>query len=181
MVEMIVDSVRVSMSNQHRVVMLKDTSEGRYLLVWIAQPEATAIAQGLQGETLQRPLTHDLLKSVITEMGGRVTQVTITEVRHSIFHAQITIEVNGRTIEVDSRTSDAIALAVRVKCPIYAADSVIEEAGVFLDEIDRPSETQPSGKSSSASSSSSQMTRKEMPSVFRDFINDLDILDDLGK
>jgi uncharacterized protein len=172
MVEMMVDSVRISMGNQQRVVILKDSREERYLFIWIAQDMAMAIAQELQGARLQRPLTHDLLKSVISAMGGRVVEVAITELRDAIYHARITIEVDGRRIDVDSRTSDAIALAVRVKCPIYADESVLAEAAVVPDEAE-PSVSQP-GKRQSATSADDL-------SVYRDFINSLDILDEFDK
>ena len=169
MVEMTVDSVRISMGNQQRVVILKDLHDERYLFIWIAQAEAMAIAQELQGAKLQRPLTHDLLKSVITAMGGTVVEVAITELRDSIYHARITIEVDGRRIEIDSRTSDAIALAVRVKCPIYAAEAVLAEAAVIPDEADLPMHKR------SAKPSADDL------SAYRDFINTLDILDEFGK
>lgn len=171
MVEMTVDSVRISMGNQQRVVILKDLHDERYLFIWIAQAEAMAIAQELQGARLQRPLTHDLLKAVIAALGGTVVEVAITELRDSIYHARITIEVDGRRIDVDSRTSDAIALAVRVKCPIYAAEAVLAEAAVIPDEADMPTQ---SGKKSATLSADDL-------SAYRDFINSLDILDEFGK
>ena len=170
MVEMMVDSVRISMGNQQRVVILKDIHDERYLFIWIAQAEAMAIAQELQGAKLHRPLTHDLLKSVISAMGGTVTQVAITALRDAVYHATITIDIGGRTIEVDSRTSDAIALAVRVKCPIYAAESVLAEAAVIPEDAERPA-----GRAKFAGPSSDDL------SAYRDFINTLDILDEFGK
>jgi bifunctional DNase/RNase len=173
MVEMIVDSVRVSMGSQQRVVILKDAHEDRYLFIWIGQSEAHSIALGLQGEHSQRPLTHDLLKSIITDMGGRIVQIVISELRQSVYHAHLTIEINGRRINVDSRSSDAIALAVRAKCPIYAAEAVMDEAAVVLDDIEKPSS--PSKQAKSSSSGSDDLA------IYRDFINSLDILDDFGK
>lgn len=173
MVEMAVDSVRVSMSNQQRVVILKDLHEERYLFIWISADVALAIAQELQGTVPQRPLTHDLLKAIITQMGGRVVSVTVTEIRQQVYHSQITIEVGGKRIEVDSRTSDAIALAVRAKCPIFAAESVLEEAGVIPEEME-PGRKDKRGKAATSS---------ETPNLdaYRDFINSLDILDEFGK
>jgi len=168
MVEMTVDSVRINVGNRQPVVILKDTHEDRYLFIWIAQPESQAILQELQGVTLKRPLTHDLLKSVITKMGGRVTKVTITALRDSVYHASITIDVDGKELEIDSRTSDAIALAVRVKCPIFAAESVLDEAAVIPDESEKPS-------------SQKKKTSGDNLSLYRDFINNLDSLDDFGK
>ncbi len=172
MVEMLVDSVRFS-RNQSRVVILKDQREERYLLIWIGQAESAAIAHQLQGSAYPRPLTHDLLRSVITQMGGRVVNVTISELRQTTFYAYITIEVNGRTIEVDARPSDAIALAVRVKCPIYAAEAVLDAAAVVPEEIEGTPQSQ-------SRKSTSSPTHDDL-AAYRDFINGLDILDDFGK
>jgi bifunctional DNase/RNase len=169
MIEMIVDSVRVSMGNQQRVVILKEAHADRYLFIWIEQPQAAAIAQELKGVTLQRPVTHDLLKSVIETMGGQVIQVAITDLRQAIYYARITIEIDGRQLEIDARPSDAIALAVRVKCPIFASEAVMREAAVIPEDTSK-SQTKTSGKISS-----------ELPDVFRNFIENLDALDELGK
>ena len=171
MVEMMVDSVRISMGNQQRVVILKELHDERYLFIWIAQDQAIAIAQELQGAKVQRPLTHDLLKSVITALGGRVTQVAITALRDAVYHATISIEINGHTVEIDSRTSDAIALAVRVKCPIYAAEAVLEEGAVIPEDAERPSKRERSIGGAS----------NDDLAAFRDFINTLDSLDEFGK
>ena len=170
MVEMTVDSVRFS-RNQERVVVLKDTVDGRFLLIWIGQSESSAIAHQLQGTTYPRPLTHDLLRTIITQMGGKVMKVVINELRQTTFYAHIHIEMGMRVIEVDARPSDAIALAVRVKCPIYAAESVLDEAAVVPEEVEgRPRKTAP-GSTQSA----------DELAIYRDFINNLDILDDFGK
>jgi bifunctional DNase/RNase len=170
MIEMTVDSVRVSMGNQQRVVILKDMQEERYLFIWIGQPESLAIAQELQGLKPPRPLTHDLLATVIERLGGRVASVTITELRQSVYHARITVEADGGSIEIDSRSSDAIALAVRVKCPIYATESVIAEAAVIPEEGDKAA-----GRTTGRAPSADDLA------VYRDFINSLDILDEFGK
>jgi len=169
MVEMTVDSVRFS-RNQQRVVILKDQREERYLLIWIGQAESSAIAHQLQGASYPRPLTHDLLKAIITQMGGRVTNITISELRQTTYHAYITIEANGRTIEIDARPSDAIALAVRVKCPIYVAEAVLDAAAVVPEEVEGSPR-----KSGSTAPSADDLA------IYRDFINNLDILDEFGK
>ncbi len=174
MVEMTVDSVRVSMGNQERVVILKDAHAERYLFIWIAQEQATAIAQELRGLQVQRPLTHDLLKSVITDLGGHVVQVTITELKQAIYYARITLEIDGRQVEIDARPSDAIALAVRVKCPIFAAESVIKEAAVVPEDASKSPQPK-------KATSGSKTSKDDELAVYRDFINSLDILDEFGK
>jgi bifunctional DNase/RNase len=169
MVEMTVDSVRFS-RNQQRVVILKDQRAERYLLIWIGQDVSAAIAHQLQGASFPRPLTHDLLKTVITQMGGRVLNVTISELRQTTFHGYITIEVHGRRIEVDARPSDAIALAVRVHCPIYVAEAVLDAAAVVPEEIE-----------GTAPRTGNTAPTADDLAIYRDFINNLDILDDFGK
>src|SRR5262245_46964935 len=135
MIEMSVDSIRFT-RNQQRVVVLKDAHEDRYLLIWIGQVESAAIVNEMQGATYPLPSTHDLLKATSTEMGGQVTHILINELRQNTFFARIVIEVNGKTIEVDARPSDAIALAVRVHCPIYAAESVMKAAAIIPEELE---------------------------------------------
>lgn len=174
MVEMTVDSVRVSMGNQQHVVILKERLQDRYLFIWIGQSESNAIVQELKGTTAQRPLTHDLLKSVISNLGGKVVQISITELRQSIYYARIIVEINGRRVEIDARPSDAIALAVRVKCPIFAAEEVLAEAAVI------PEDTTEKPASRKGKASSSNPTGDDL-AIYRDFINSLDILDDFGK
>lgn len=132
MVEVTIDQIRMSLMSQNRVVILKDKDEERYLPIWIGAPEADAITLELQEVEHKRPLTHDLLKSVITEMGGKVLRIVVTELRRpeDIYYARIVVAINGREIEIDSRPSDAIALAVRVRVPIYVNDPVMDAAAV---------------------------------------------------
>src|SRR5215471_10127574 len=125
MVEMSVESVRINLATNQRVVILKDPRSERYLFIWIANPEAYSIAMELQGTTSQRPLTHDLLKNVIRELGGTLTNIIINDLSDDVFFARLVFDANGRHIEVDSRPSDAIALAVRLKSPILVTESVL--------------------------------------------------------
>ncbi len=134
MVEVTVDSIRVSLISQHRVVVLKEIGSNRYLPIWIGPFEADAIAIHLEGVHVARPLTHDLLKSVIHSLGARVAYVVVDDLRNDTFYARIVLEVNGNRIEVDSRPSDAIALAVRANVPIYVADEVMDQAAVTPEE-----------------------------------------------
>src|SRR5215210_7961850 len=124
MIEMSVEFVRVSMQNYNRVVILKEKASERYLLIWIGPSEAEAIAMRLGDVQPPRPQTHDLMKNIIDSVGANVSHVLVNDLNNDTFYARIVLEVNGRTVEIDSRTSDAIALAVRAGVPIFAEESV---------------------------------------------------------
>jgi len=130
MVEMSIYGVSFDLVGKQPIVLLKTAEGNRYLPIWIGHPEAAAILMKLQGATAPRPLTHDLLVNILNELDVEVIRVTVTELRENTFHASITIQQNGTEIEVDSRPSDAIALAVRAEAPIYADDRVIEESAI---------------------------------------------------
>ena len=134
MVEVTIDSVRVSLRSQHRIVVLKETGSTRFLPIWIGPFEADAITIELQGVEVARPLTHDLLKAMAEKLGAEILQVTITDLRNDTFYAEISLQVNGRRLLVDSRPSDAIALAVRARVPVLVADSVMEQAAITPEE-----------------------------------------------
>ena len=172
MVEMSVDSVRISVENSQRVVILKDREGDRFLFIWIANPEAYSIALELQGSTPPRPLTHDLLKTVIVELGAKVERIVINDMVDDIFYARILMDMDGRHVEIDSRSSDAIALAVRMKAPIFVADKVMESASVALNS---------GGVGEQTAITSEQRTSAYNLDVYRDFIQNLDILDELDK
>jgi bifunctional DNase/RNase len=166
MIEVTIDSIRVSLMSQHRIVILKDTHSDRYLPIWIGPCEADAITVELQEVEVSRPLTHDLLKSMITEMGAEVEQIVINDLRNDVFYARIVVNLNGRKLEIDSRPSDAIALAVRVRVPIFVEETVMERAANTPEqEVD--SEPQPNSD-----------TPDDRLSIFKDFVDTLD-LDDL--
>ena len=118
------------------IVLLKTSDGNRYLPIWIGHPEAAAILMKLQGATAPRPLTHDLLVNILNELEVEVVRVTVTELRENTFHASITVQFNGSEIEIDSRSSDAIAVAVRAQAPIFAADEVIEESAIEFENDD---------------------------------------------
>ena len=117
LVEMVVESVRVHMLSSRHVVILKERERERYLPIWIGPWEASAIAMRLQGLTPERPLTHDLFATTLEELGARVERVVISDLAEETYHARIFLELDGRVVEVDSRPSDALALAVRVERP----------------------------------------------------------------
>jgi bifunctional DNase/RNase len=174
MIETVVESIRVSLVTQHRVVILKEVNGERHLPIWIGAYEAEAIAMELQGVTAARPLPYDLMKSIIGDMGGDIDRIVVTDLSQDVFYARIIIQLNGRAVEIDSRPSDAIALAVRARVPILVDEAVMERAGVSLgdgegdDEEGGPSEER------------GERVDDERLSVFRDFINTLD-LDDFDR
>ena len=126
MFEMVIDSIRVSLMNYQRVVILRQKDSDRYLPIWIGSSEADAIALKLQDVSVPRPLTHDLLGSVISTLGATINRIVVSDLSKDTFYAKIVLKHNGTTMEVDSRPSDAIALAVRSQAPIYVEDSVLE-------------------------------------------------------
>jgi len=128
MLELTIDSIRVSPMNYQRVVILKDKESDRYLPIWIGPAEADAIAVKLQDLSVPRPLTHDLLQTMIDTLGGAVKHILVNDLQNDTFYAKIVIQVNGDVKEIDSRPSDAIALALRAKAPIYVNETVIEAA-----------------------------------------------------
>jgi bifunctional DNase/RNase len=134
MIEVTIDSIRVSLMSQHRVVILKDGETDRYLPIWIGACEADAITIELQGVEVARPFTHDLLKASITQLGGQIKSVVISDLRSEVFYAQIVLDVNGHRMEIDSRPSDALALAVRAKVPIFVSEEVMDKAAITPEE-----------------------------------------------
>ena len=176
MIETVVESIRVSLVTQHRVVILKEVTGERHLPIWIGPFEAEAIAMELQGVTAARPLPYDLIRTIIGDMGGTVREILVTDLSQDVFYARIVIDQDGRTLEIDSRPSDAIALAVRTKVPILVDESVMDRAGVRL-EAESEGETAEGEKpirEAEAGQSENDL------SVFREFINSLD-LDDFDK
>lgn len=134
MIEVNIDSIRVSLLSQNRIVVLKEENSERFLPIWIGPFEADAITLQLQGMEAPRPLTHDLLRSVIETLGGEVIHIMISSLERNTYFARIVLDVHGDTVEVDSRPSDAIALAVRVQAPIYVAEEVMEQAGMMPEQ-----------------------------------------------
>lgn len=174
MIETVVESIRVSLVTQHRVVILKEVDGDRHLPIWIGAYEAEAIAMELQGVTAARPLPYDLMRALIGDLGGNVDRILVTDLSQDVFYARIVVRQNGREVEVDSRPSDAIALAVRAKVPILVEPGVMERAGVTLGEDD---EEEGDG---APEATPGEAVDEEKLSAFRDFINTLD-LDDFDK
>jgi uncharacterized protein len=175
MIETVVESIRVSLVTQHRVVILKEVDGERHLPIWIGSYEAEAIAMELQGVTASRPLPYDLMRTIIDDMGGAVERIAVTDLSDDVFYARIVLRQNGREVEIDSRPSDAIALAVRSRVPILVDDSVMEKAGVMLSADDDEGEGDAAGAQPDLERA--EGVDEERLSVFRDFINSLDLDD----
>src|SRR5215469_5448643 len=153
LVKCVVESVRINLANNSRVVILKDSKIERYLLIWIGEPEALAIASELQGARYERPLTHDLLHTIIGRLSAEVTEIVINHLEGDVFYALIVMQHGDTTMQIDARPSDAIALAVRCNAPIFVDEDVLTEAAVTV---------------------SAPPEEEEKLAVFRDFVNKLD-------
>ncbi len=175
MIEVSIDSIRVSLMSQHRVVVLKEDDAQRYLAIWIGPDTAEAIHMHLQKVAVARPMTHDLLKNVISAMNATVSHIIINDLSNDVFYARIVLDVDGKSIEVDSRPSDALALAVRCGAKIFVDDDVMREAGIVpeagidVEEFLRGSNDTPEA----------DIDEESDLDIFRDFVDSLD-LDDLG-
>ena len=132
MIEMTLAGVRIELPTQSPIVLLREQGGDRYLPIWIGNSEAQAIAIGLQGVVTPRPMTHDLMKNILDEVAVQVDSISITELREGTFYATINLHRNGSSYEVSSRPSDAIALAVRLGCKIFANEDVVSEAGILI-------------------------------------------------
>ncbi|MEO8272728.1 MAG: bifunctional nuclease family protein [Chloroflexota bacterium] len=183
LVEMVIESVRVHMLSNRHVVILKDPLGDRYLPIWIGAWEASAIAMRLQGLTAERPLTHDLFAASLERLGVRVVRVVISELADETYHARLHLEREGTEVEVDSRPSDALALAVRTEAQIFADEAVLEQAALAsdpdddsadaddspdADDPDRPRRRRPPIESIGDAPADPRLD------MFRDFVNSLE-------
>lgn len=164
MVEVTIDSIRVSLMSQHRIVILKDIDSDRFLPIWIGPYEAEAITVSLQQMEVSRPLTHDLLRNVLNTLGAEILRINITELKDDVFFARIVMRVNDQELEIDSRPSDALALSVRAHVPVFVAEEVMQEAAsVPEDDLESEELVEQSD---------------ERLEIFKDFVETLD-LDDM--
>jgi len=166
--------------NYQRVVILKQKESDRYLPIWIGPAEADAIAVKLQDISVPRPLTHDLIQTIIGNLGAKITHIWVNDLKSDTFFAKICVAVNGKKMEIDSRPSDAIALAVRAQVPIYAEDTVLEQAGVQLDAETGKPIIPDEAEGNAEKTSKVREEELQRLSAFTDFINTLD-LEDFGK
>jgi bifunctional DNase/RNase len=135
--QMQIYGVSFDMVGKQPIVLLKTVDGNRFLPIWIGHPEAAAILMKLQGASTPRPMTHDLLSDLLDQLDAKCERVSVTELRDNTFYASITVSINGSEVEIDSRPSDALALAVRVSAPIFAAEDVIEESAIeFEHEVE---------------------------------------------
>ena len=179
LVEMVVESVRVHMLSSRHVVILKETDHDRYLPIWIGPWEASAIAMKLQGLTADRPLTHDLFASALDSLGVRVDRVVISTLAEETYHARLHLERDGTMFEIDSRPSDALALAVRTGGRIFASEAVLEQAALGGDGAgDEDAET--SSEGTPLESTGEQIVDPRLD-IFRDFVNSLDVDPETGE
>lgn len=173
LVEVTIDSIRVSLMSQNRIVVLREEDGERFIPIWIGPAEADAITIQLQGMEPPRPLTHDLIRSVIESLGGEVLNVVIRNLEKQIYYAKIVLDVDGDAIEIDSRPSDAIALAVRVSAPIYISEEVMDQAGM------QPEEEMALSEEGAAAAGGADVKSEDLE-VFKDFVEGLDLDDLLG-
>lgn len=178
MIETVVESVRVQMNTQNRVVFLKERHGDRHLPIWIGDFEAQAIVIELQGVESPRPLPYDVMRALLAELGGNVERILIVDLSHDVYFARIVISAGDRQVEIDARPSDAIALAVRSGAPILVDENVMERAGVSLESEDEAGEDGPrDAQGDRPERAEGVSVDDERLSIFRDFINTLDIED----
>ena len=168
MVEVIIDSIRVSLMSQQRIVILREVDDERYLPIWIGTPEADSITIALQEVEVARPLTHDLVKNIFNSFNARLLRVEVVALQEDTFYGNIVAEVDGRTVNIDSRPSDALALAVRAHVPIMVTKTVMDMAGI-IPEDDMQEEGEELGEGEGVESGSERL------SVFEDFLENLEL------
>ena len=180
MVEVVIDSVRVSLTNQQRIVVLREVNAERYLTIWIGPYEAESITIALQEIEVARPQTHDLLKNVISNLNGRLLRIEVVALKDEVFFGNLVVEANGRVLNIDSRPSDALALAVRSHVPILVSRDVLDSAGVEPEDDMRSQKppaaaplAPPSRPATPAEPESSGS--EERLSVFEDFLDNLNM------
>jgi bifunctional DNase/RNase len=167
LIEVSVDSIRIHMPTAQHLVILKEKEADRYLPIWIGSFEAQAIATKISGNPLGRPLTHDLMATAFGDLGISVKRIVVTRLADQVFYARLYVKQDGRDLDFDARPSDAIALAVRVECPIFVATEVMETAGIIPD---------PDEASDDKDKSEGPVDEARL-AVFRDFVNSLDLPD----
>jgi bifunctional DNase/RNase len=179
MIEVVIDSISVSLMSQQRIVILRQSAAERYLAIWIGIYEAEAITLALQEVEVSRPLTWDLLRNVFNSLNARLLRVEVVDLKDETFFGNIVAEVDGRLLNIDARPSDALALAVRAHVPIYVAKSVMDTAGITPEtDLHEEQPAQPEGKAlETPAAGEEESSRLE---IFEDFLGKLD-LGDLDK
>jgi bifunctional DNase/RNase len=176
MLEVVIDSIRVSLMSQQRIVILKERYAERYLPIWIGVYEAESITIALQEVEVARPLTHDLMRNIFKELNAKVIRVEVITLKDDTFYGNIVAEVDGQVVNIDSRPSDALAIAVRTHVPIMVSLSVMDVAGIIPDE-DLQLETPAQPTALASASSPEPESSDERLNVFQDFLEQLDLED----
>lgn len=177
MIEVVIDSIRVGLMSQNRVIILRELDSDRYLAIWIDSYMAEQITFALQEIEVARPMSHDLMKQILHALNARLIRIEVTDLKNEVFYGNLVLELdNGHQIDIDSRPSDALALAVRHNVPILIAKHVMDEAGIIPDrdiseESDTPDSVESSGDTPSASG-------EDRLSIFEDFLDNIELGDD---
>ena len=175
MVEVVIDSIRVGLMSQNRVIILRETDTERYLAIWIDAYMAEQITFALQEIEVARPMSHDLLKQIFHSLDARLLRVEVTELKNEVFYGNLVVETtNGHIVNVDTRPSDAIALAVRTNVPIMVSKQVIDEAGIIPDEDISDSQIT---QIDSTPDEDEEKLGEDRLSIFEDFLDNLDLSD----
>jgi hypothetical protein len=181
LIEVKIDSLRVSLTNQQRIVVLKELDGDRYLPVWIGPFEAESITIALQEIEVSRPQTHDLLKNVINALNARLIKVVISALKDDIFYGTLIVETNGENLEVDARPSDAIAIAVRAHIPIYVNSKVMDEAGIIPEIIEENEDGEIEAEAASSDENlPASPNNEDRLSIFEEYLKKKGGLDDAG-
>lgn len=183
MIEVLIDSVRVSLTNQQRIVVLRESGADRYLPIWIGPYEAESITIALQEVEVARPQTHDLLKNVFNQLNARLLRVEVISLKDEVFFGNIVAEVDGRQLDIDSRPSDALALAVRAHVPIMVSQEIMDSAGITPEEEAQASQetSSPTGKTTPPPSTAGPVPTageeggEEHLEIFEDFLQNLNL------
>lgn len=176
MVEVMIDSVRISLTSQQRIVLLRRLDADVYLPIWVGPFEAEAITIALQEVEFARPQTHDLYLQTLASLEARLARVEVVSLKEDVFYGSLIIEREGQTIEIDARPSDSIALAVRAHVPIFVADEIFTTAGIKV-ERDIQSEAAEEQEAAAANAPQDPEMKKRL-SVYEDFLQNLDIGDE---
>jgi bifunctional DNase/RNase len=172
MIEVVIDSIRVSLMNQQRIVILREVNQERYLAIWVGVYEAEHLTIALQEVEVSRPLTYNLFNNLLKALDVRILQVEVVALREETFFGNIVIEANGQILNIDSRPSDAINLAARAHVPILVAREVMDAAGIIPEEDEVNDETELTEEGTAVESG------EERLSVFEDFLEQLDLDDE---
>jgi bifunctional DNase/RNase len=171
MIEVMIDSIRVSLTSQQRIVLLRRLDEDKYLPIWIGPFEAEAITISLQEIEMARPQTHDLILQILGQMNARLVRVEVVSLKEDVFYGNLVIEKEGQTYQIDARPSDSIALAVRGHVPIWVASDIFDTAGIV---VEPDMQVEAAEEETTVETPAQEEDQKKRLSVFEDFLQNLD-------